>query len=54
LRKLPKKATKAYLPEGIKLLDVPKEWEGLSSSGTSSDAVITEGHSDDAGEETSN
>jgi hypothetical protein len=25
LRKLPKKATKIYLPEALKLLDVPKE-----------------------------
>jgi hypothetical protein len=33
LRKLPKKATKTYeyLPEALKLLDIPKEWEDLSS-----------------------
>jgi hypothetical protein len=54
LRKLPKKATKTYLPEALKLLDVPKEWEDLSSSAISSDAVTAEDHSDDTSEETSN
>jgi hypothetical protein len=54
LRKLPKKATKTYLPEALKLLDVPKELEDLSSSGASLDAITTEDHSDDTSEETSN
>jgi hypothetical protein len=30
LRKLPKMATKTYLPKALKLLDIPKEWEDLS------------------------
>jgi hypothetical protein len=34
LRTLPKKTTKTYLLEALKLLDVPKEWEDLSSSDT--------------------
>jgi hypothetical protein len=47
LRKLPKKATKTYLPEALKLLDVPKEREDLSSS----DAAATEDDSDATSEE---
>jgi hypothetical protein len=54
LRKLPQKATKTYLPDALKLLDVPTEWEDLSSSGASSDAVTTEDDSDDSSEKTSN
>jgi hypothetical protein len=42
------------LPEALKLLDDPKEWEDLSSSGASSDAITTEDDSDDTCEETSN
>jgi hypothetical protein len=47
LRKLLKKATKTYLPEALKLCDVPKEWEDLSSS----DAAATEDDSDATSEE---
>jgi hypothetical protein len=54
LRKLPKKATKTYLSEALKLLDVPKELEDLSSSGANFDTITTEDHSDDTSEETSN
>jgi hypothetical protein len=54
LRKLPKKATKTYLPEALNLLDIPKEWEDLGSSGASSDPITTEDGSDDTIEETSN
>jgi hypothetical protein len=43
------KATKTYLPEALKLLDVPKEWEDLISS----DAAATE-DSDDTSEESFN
>jgi hypothetical protein len=50
LRKLPKKATKTYLPEALKLLDVPKEVEDFSSS----DAFTTDDDSDDTSKETSN
>jgi hypothetical protein len=32
VREIPIKATKTYLPEALKLLAVPKEWEDLSSS----------------------
>jgi hypothetical protein len=39
LRKLPKRATETYLPEALKLLDLPKEWEDLSRSGASCDAI---------------
>jgi hypothetical protein len=48
LRKLPKKSTKTYFPEALKLLDVPKEWEDLSSS----NAAPTEDDSDATSEET--
>jgi hypothetical protein len=41
------------LPEALKLLDVRKELEDLSSSGASSDAITTD-HFDDSSEETSN
>jgi hypothetical protein len=50
LRKLPKKATKTYLPEALKLLDVPKELEDLNSSY----AAATEDDSDDTSEESFN
>jgi hypothetical protein len=50
LREVPKKATKTYLPEALKLLDVPKEREDLNSS----DAPATEGDSVASSEETFN
>jgi hypothetical protein len=40
-------ATKTYLPEALKLLDVPKEWEDLSSS----DTAATDDDSDATSEE---
>jgi hypothetical protein len=42
------------MPEALKLLDVPKEREYLSSSGASSGAITAQDHSDDTSEETSN
>ena len=50
LRKLSKMTTKTYLPEALKLLDVPKEWEVLSSS----DAAATEDDSDTTSKESFN
>jgi hypothetical protein len=50
LRKLPKKVTKTYLPEALKLLHVPTKWEDLSSS----DAAATEDYSDATSEESFN